>query len=311
VVQAGDGHDRNNTAGAGIISIIPRLAVTLIVAALLAGCSTDRSPSEAAATSATAEPRPSTTATPATTAAASTTTTADPFAPPSWLGRRPLPLRPDGFGEIQPTPAELVDRRIQMPDTLPPPDGEEYQATIDPVPAAVVERSTWNPSCPVTLDELRYLTVTFWGFDGDHHRGELIVNATAADALVEVFRRLHEVRFPIEEMRVINAFDLLAAPTGDGNDTTAFVCRSATAGGSWSQHAYGLAIDVNPFHNPYVRDDVVVPELASAYLDRGRDVPGVIGDGDPVVAAFAAAGWEWGGHWSSLKDYQHFSANGR
>ena len=76
-------------------------------------------------------------------------------------------------------------------------------------------------------------------------------------------------------------------------------------------HAYGLAIDVNTFHNPYVKGDLVLPELATAYLDRSNVRPGMILPGDAVVEAFAAMGWEWGGEWNTLKDYMHFSENGR
>ena len=78
-----------------------------------------------------------------------------------------------------------------------------------------------------------------------------------------------------------------------------------------SQHAYGLAIDLDPFQNPYTKGDLVLPELASAYLDRGADQAGMIAPADVVVTAFASIGWEWGGDWQSLKDYQHFSQNGR
>ena len=310
MVEAGDRHDPYNTGTAAIISLIVRRLLLLVVVLLVTGCASEGSdPGDRAARASTA-PAPTTTTT-TERPNPTTTTTADPFAPPPWLGRRPLPLRPDGFGEIQPTPPELEDRHIQLPDALDPPTTDTYEATVDAVPDEVAERSTWHPGCPVGLEDLRYLTVTFWGFDGAHHRGELLVHADAADAMVEVFRRLHEARYPIEEMRVVNALDLLAPPTGDGNDTTAFVCRSATASGRWSEHAHGLAIDVNPFLNPYVRDDLVVPELASAYTDRGRQSPGVIHDDDAVVQAFAAIGWSWGGDWNSLKDYQHFSANGR
>ena len=79
---------------------------------------------------------------------------------------------------------------------------------------------------------------------------------------------------------------------------------------TFSQHAYGLAIDVNPFQNPYTKGDLVLPELASSYLDRGRVRPGMITPDGPVVRAFAAIGWTWGGTWHSLKDLQHFSQNG-
>jgi hypothetical protein len=222
-------------------------------------------------------------------------------------------VRPDGYGEIQPTPPELVDRRLPPPPAvLPPPTGEGFEAVIVPVPPDVVARSTWQEGCPVALDDLRYVTLTYWGFDDRPHTGELIVHAAAADAMADVFEQLYAARFPIEEMRVVRADELDAPPTGDGNNTTVFSCRPATGStSSWSQHAYGLAIDINPFHNPYLRDDVVLPELASAYLERDDVRPGMIVEGDVVVQAFDAVGWGWGGRWRTLKDWQHFSSNGR
>jgi hypothetical protein len=104
--------------------------------------------------------------------------------------------------------------------------------------------------------------------------------------------------------------DLDAHPTGDGNTTAAFVCRAVRGGTTPSAHASGLAIDINPFANPYVRGDVVIPELASAYLDRTWHRPGMIHDGDVVTEAFDAIGWSWGGRWDQ-PDHMHFSATGR
>jgi D-alanyl-D-alanine carboxypeptidase len=204
----------------------------------------------------------------------------------------------------------MVDRRYATVDLLPPPDDADYHGTISVMVPEVTERSTWVAGCPVTLDQLRYLTITFWGFDQKPHTGEMIVNETVADDVVEVFGKLFDARFPIEQMRVTTEQELSAPPTGDGNDTESFVCRPVTGGSGWSQHAYGLAIDVDPFHNPYVKGDVVLPELASAYLDRGRRLPGMITEGSVVTEAFDAIGWGWGGRWSSLKDYQHFSLTG-
>ena len=135
----------------------------------------------------------------------------------------------------------------------------------------------------MAVTELAYVTVSHVGFDGAFHTGEIIVNVAVADDIVEVFRSLHDARFPIEQMRVITKEEIDAPPTGDWNDTTSFVCRPAVGSGSWSRHAYGLAIDINPFHNPYVKADLVLPELASAYLDRddvrsGMIVAGRCGD---------------------------------
>ena len=112
-------------------------------------------------------------------------------------------------------------------------------------------------------------------------------------------------------MRITTKAEQTAPPTGDGNDTGSFNCRATRGATSFSQHAYGLAVDVDPFQNPYHRGDVVLPELASSYLDRGRSRPGMITADGPVVRAFAAVGWTWGGTWDSLVDLQHFSRNGR
>lgn len=112
-------------------------------------------------------------------------------------------------------------------------------------------------------------------------------------------------------MRLPTRRDLAAHPTGDGNNTASFVCRPSVGSSSWSAHAYGLAVDVNPFMNPYERGDVVLPELASSYLRRDWRRPGMIGPDSLVVREFARIGWSWGGAWRTLKDYQHFSATGR
>lgn len=240
-----------------------------------------------------------------------TTTTVDPYARPDWLGSRPLPLRPDGHGEVLPTPPELVDRQLETIDLFPPPETDQYQYTIEPIPENVLARSSWVEGCPVTVEELRYLTMTHHGFDGEAHTGEMIVNAAVAEDVVEVFRRLYEAGFPIEQMRVTRLDEVDDHPTGDFNETGSFVCRPAVGSENWSYHAYGLAIDVNPFHNPYVRHDLVIPELASAYVDRDNERVGMIHEGDVVTEAFADIGWQWGGNWNSLKDWMHFSTTGR
>jgi len=231
----------------------------------------------------------------------------------SWrVGARPLPLRPDGFGKVRPTPAALADRRLPTRDRLAPPPGGRFRSSVRPVSAAVRARmgATWKPGCPVGLADLRYVTVSFRGFDARAHTGELVVNRGVAAGVVSVFARLYAARFPIEEMRLVTGADLTAHPTGDGNNTAAFVCRAARKQTRWSAHAYGLAVDVNPFQNPYRRGDLVLPELASAYLDRDRYRPGMIHPGDPVTRAFAAIGWTWGGTWRTPKDLMHFSATG-
>ena len=138
----------------------------------------------------------------------------------------------------------------------------------------------------------------------------MIVNATVATAVTKVFGQLYARHFPIEEMRVTTPVELTAPPTGDGNNTSAFVCRPTRGQTTWSAHAYGLAVDLNPFCNPYLNGNLVLPELASAYLDRANHRPGMVLPGDQTVREFAAIGWSWGGSWNVPKDWMHFTATG-
>lgn len=229
------------------------------------------------------------------------------------LGVHRLPVDDRGFGEIRPTPKPLRHRLFPTVDLLPAPPDDTFRSTIGPVTPTIRTRmgETWSSRCPVGLDGLRHLTLTFRGFDGLAHTGELVVAAGEAEGIVSVFRALFAANYPIEEMRLPTTADLEAPPTGDGNNTAGLVCRNTVGSTTVSAHASGLAIDVNPFLNPYLKGDLVLPERASAYLDRDRRQPGIIHAGDLVVREFARIGWTWGGDWRSLKDYQHFSATGR
>jgi hypothetical protein len=297
--------------------------MTAVLAAVLASCggtptatpggvSTGSTTGSTTVEAASPTPTPAPTPTPSPPAPPSATTAALGTVPPAWLGTRPLPRTAQGFGEIRPTPPELRDRRFTLPDTVPMLPGTGFAAKIvDPAPADVIARSTWARGCPVKATQLAWVRVTFRGFEGARHTGELLVNSRAAEPLVRVFHQLYDDRFPIEEMRITPKAEQNVAPTGDGNDTGSFNCRPVRGATTYSQHAYGLAVDVNPFQNPYLKGDLVLPELASAYKDRSRQRPGMILPGGPVVRAFASTGWGWGGSWQSLKDLQHFSANGR
>lgn len=230
---------------------------------------------------------------------------------PDWLGVTLLSERtPNENGQYD-TPPALTDRRFITQSKLAPPDDDTFSYTITTASDEVLQRSTWRDTCPISADDLVYVTVTFYGFDQVTHVGELLLHRDVADDIVTVFETLHDAQFPIEEMRIISHDDLAREPTGDGNVTTGFVCRSVVSGNAWSQHAYGRGLDINPFHNPYLRGQKVIPELAGAYLDRNNVRPGMIVANDVVVQAFAAIGWPWGGDWSSAKDWMHFSSTGR
>jgi hypothetical protein len=290
-------------------------ALAVVAAALaLSGCATASSgPGPAAGPVRSPAAVAATPAPPASPSGGTSATAASPPTPVQWqVGASPLPLRPDGFGRVLPTPAVLRDRRLPTVDRLPAPADGRFHSTIGAVTPSIRTRmgETWSPACPVPLAALRYVTVVFRGFDGKPHRGELVVAAGAAPKMVRAFRALFAISFPVEEMRLPTTRDLHAPPTGDGNGTGAYVCRAARGQSRFSQHAYGQAIDVNPFQNPEVKRDLVLPELASAYKDRGWKRGGMFLPGSAAVRAFTSQGWTWGGTWRSSKDYMHFSADG-
>ena len=211
--------------------IMLAMCTALVVVSCTAEDSTDVAPTALASTPTAPEPLVPMPATEDATGSDAAPTLGSATARPPWLGTRVLPLAADGFGQRLATPEELVDRRLVTPTlpapTPPPPPADGgFDASIADVPPAVAARSTWHEACPVMLAELRYVTVTFHGFDERTHTGELLVHQDVADDVVRVFAALHADRFPIEELRIIAADELSAPPTGDGNVTSAFVCRA-------------------------------------------------------------------------------------
>jgi hypothetical protein len=171
---------------------------------------------------------------------------------------------------------------------------------------------SWHRGCPVPISQLRLLRVRHWGFDGDFHRGRLIVHENEAREILRAMESLFRERFPIRRMEVIDAYGGDDHRSMNADNTSAFNCRFVAGTSRWSQHAFGKAIDLNPIENPYVTSSGhVSPPAGRPYADRSRDAKGMIKSGSSTVRAFRRVGWKWGGNWSGTKDYQHFSTNGR
>lgn len=185
-----------------------------------------------------------------------------------------------------------------------------FAADVNPVDARDLGAS-WRAGCPVPPEDLRLLRLSHLDYTGGVETGELVVHEDHATAIVAVFKRLYEAGYPIQSMRTIDEFDGSDDASMEANNTSAFNCRPAVSSSSWSRHAYGTAVDINPLVNPYVRNATVLPEAGRPFADRSIHHPSVIREGDVVTRAFDAIGWSWGGRWSSARDYQHFSADGR
>jgi D-alanyl-D-alanine carboxypeptidase len=195
-----------------------------------------------------------------------------------------------------------------------------FDSSVRPLPASLRADLTgpyWRPGCPVPLSRLRLLTVVHWGFDGEARTGQLVVAREYAAALRGVFRKLYGLRFPIRHMRLADSYGPDAARPADGDVSGSFECRQAVPSpcsggsgtGSWSNHAYGRAIDLNPVENPYVGCGRTRDRESARYMDRSRLRRGMVTPA--VVSAFRSIGWGWGGAWTgATKDYMHFSSTG-
>ena len=184
-------------------------------------------------------------------------------------------------------------------------------SAIGPDLGAYMTGRSWRVGCPVPLSRLRLLTVQHWGFDGRVRTGHLVIHEDSARPMLRVMRRLYAARFPIRRMRLVDDYGASDFRSIEDDNTSAFNCRTVAGTSRWSEHAYGRAIDVNPIENPYVSGGRTSHPASVPYLDRSRVRPGMAYEGGALVTAFHSIGWGWGGDWSDVKDYQHFSASGR
>jgi hypothetical protein len=196
-----------------------------------------------------------------------------------------------------------------------------FHASTSPLPQPVQQQlragGFWHRGCPVPLSGLRLLTVSYRGFDGRSHSGQLIVNRAATRPLASALRELYRLHFPIRHMAIADFYGPSGGRPRDGDVSASFECRQAvpspcTGGsgtGSWSMHAYGLAVDLNPVENPYVGCGQSRDPNARRFRDRSRHQPGMVTA--RVVQAFRSVGWGWGGSWpGDTRDYMHFSSSG-
>jgi poly-gamma-glutamate synthesis protein (capsule biosynthesis protein) len=173
--------------------------------------------------------------------------------------------------------------------------------------------SSHDPArCPVGFADLRLLNMRYVGFDGRAHTGQMVVHRSHANGIVGVFRELYQARFPIRGMQLVDAYGGDDNRSMAANNSSGYNCRTVAGQSSFSDHAYGAAVDINPVENPYVTADGVLPPAGSRFVGVNRAAkanapPGVIVADDVVVRAFARIGWKWGGVWNEA-DYQHFHA---
>ena len=183
--------------------------------------------------------------------------------------------------------------------------------SCDTIPEAVRYRMTGKSyptdSCRVAWSDLRYLKLLYYDYNGRVRKGEMVCNKAISDDLMYIFKELYKAKYPIASIRLIDDFDADDVRSMEANNTSCFNYRTATHSESvLSAHALGLAVDVNPLQNPYVKGEIVEPESAREFADRSVEFPHKITAEDLCCKLFRSRGFQWGGAWNSVKDYQHF-----
>ena len=168
---------------------------------------------------------------------------------------------------------------------------------------------SYTPNEHISLDELRYVKIKYYGFDGKVKDGELIVNHQIAEDITEIFYNLYCHKYPLQDVSLVEKYGGDDDRSMAANNTSCFNYRVIAGTDKLSNHAYGLAIDINPRINPYIRQGETA-DTVYAQRDvkkcRGKYRKYMIQKDDYIYRLFQKYGFSWGGDWSSVKDYQHF-----
>lgn len=185
--------------------------------------------------------------------------------------------------------------------------------TSEPIPDDVFARMqgvSYPEGCPISREDLRYLRLSYHDFNGNTQVGELVCSKKVADDMREIFEELYDRGYQIEKMKLIDDYGGDDDRSCADNNTSCFNYRTVEGSNNLSKHALGVAIDINPFYNPYVTYpngvEHISPPGSEPYADRSADLPHMIGPGDDAYELFTSHGFTWGGNWKTLKDYQHF-----
>lgn len=168
---------------------------------------------------------------------------------------------------------------------------------------------SFTTNCTVKRSELRYLRLLHRNAEGRTVVGELVCNKRIAADLLDIFRKLYDASYPIERMVLIDYYDADDERSMTANNTSCFNFRFITGSRTRvSLHGQGLAIDINPLYNPYVKGNTVAPKAGRKYATNRtkKRIPLMIERGDLCHRLFVQHGFSWGGAWKSQKDYQHF-----
>jgi 5-hydroxyisourate hydrolase-like protein (transthyretin family) len=211
---------------------------------------------------------------------------------------------------------------VRLPDGAPRPrvklphqaraQGDGANPSVTRIPDRIWQQMTgrsWHRGCPVGRSGLRLLRINYWGYNGYRYRGELVARADAVDNMRGALTAMYAQKLPIRSMYRVDRFGWSRRLQGADDyksmaagNTSAFNCRSVVGRpGVRSPHAYGRALDVNTWENPYRSSEGWVPNTwwpsrsHARVAWRSRD--------HAVVRIMLAHGFRWT---YGTGDSQHF-----
>jgi hypothetical protein len=117
----------------------------------------------------------------------------------------------------------------------------------------IMQGRTWHDNPYIRRSDLRYLRISHYDLEGHPHVGELICNKLIAQKLLIIFRELYAAHYPIQQMRLPDNYGADDERQMRANNTSCFCYRNVSGSKNLSKHARGLAIDINPLYNPYIK----------------------------------------------------------
>lgn len=185
-----------------------------------------------------------------------------------------------------------------------------YIADVDDSIFDRIKGKSYKENCTVPLADLRYIKILHKDFDGTDARGELICNKAIAEKLLYIFKELYRASYKIQEVSLVDKYNADDETSMRANNSSCFNFRFISHTRTVSKHGLGLAVDINPLYNPYVKTvrgkTYIEPATASQWVDRSRPNPYKIDHDDLAYRLFTEQGFEWGGDWDDCKDWQHF-----
>jgi hypothetical protein len=151
------------------------------------------------------------------------------------------------------------------------------------------------------IDELELFDVFYLSTDGEIHQGQILSHKKIVPDIKQLFTFMLDEGFVIEKAIPIVKYHWSDSLSMDDNNTYSFCYRNV----SYSKHANGTAIDINPRFNPLrwkKGDRPNQPE--GAVLDT--TVNGTLHSDHPVVKEFIRLGFRWGHTFSKYYDDHHF-----